>query len=364
MEDKNNNQKQEIKAFIVIGPNTSGVVAHKRQGNTYNGFSWDLYKKIMEVPFMKEKYIFKNEYSEFGWTNYSKTVQDVANGKYDIGISGFLHTAEREQIVDFTSVLTLDPICIFHLKKNSEIAYAKLILTETKTLFIIIILLGIVLGFILYFGNSDRIKKTRARNKYEFFMRSMMTGIASMFGELGFVSENASLTVKGLLVAFVVMLISFIFLTFIQARFTSILVDQRLHSYDKYSIRSGKSVLGHYGDGMSKNLADGGVKIKFMKNKTNDQLLELYLKNPDKYKGFALPYCDGYPYLSMYPELVASTGFGNMDSGWPVNSKNHKFLGDINNAIAILKKNGTIKELCHKYFGNLREFPVCSLHDH
>ena len=54
-------------------------------------------------------------------------------------------------------------------------------------------------------------KYNKILNNIRIFMRSIITGIASMFGEMGFVSENASPDLKGLIISVCAMLIAFLF---------------------------------------------------------------------------------------------------------------------------------------------------------
>ena len=360
--------KQPIKVFVFIGENTSGVVAHEitkgdeGKEKIYHGYSWDLFQKCMESPNIKNKYTFDIEYSKFDWTNYSKTIEDIHSGKYDIGIAGFLPTYEREKLVNFTTPVKIDANAIYHIKHESDVIVDLLTTIYTISWYIIIsIIIGIVIGIVLYYGNPKRMKFIGSLTKKSFFIRSIITGIAAMFGEMGYLSENASRTYRGAVIVVFTMLIAYISLIIIQAQVTSILVEKRIKKgMNKYLLNSG-IILGHEGYAVAKKIQEDGGRIKYIKNVSNEELLKMYLDNSDKYIGVALSYCDAYPNLSVHPELQATIGFGNEPACWPVNTNKKQFLEDLNLELLSLRKNREMQTLCKKYFGDFHHIPTCSL---
>ena len=101
----NKSGKENIKVYVLTGPETSGIVAHefKENGKTkWRGFSLDVFRRAIQDPVIRDKYTFDFEFmKDPGKVNYEKIVQNVAAGKYDIAIGGFINTAAREKIVDF-----------------------------------------------------------------------------------------------------------------------------------------------------------------------------------------------------------------------------------------------------------------------
>ena len=360
----NDGTKQHIKALVYIGPNSSGDVAHVKtqaEKGQYEGYSWDLFQKCMQRPDIDKKYTFDITYSPFGWTNHKQTMKDIASGKYDIALAGFFPTQERELVVNFTTSIKIDANAIFHIKKQR-------VMDELVTLFMNVsgyilgsIVVGIVIGLVLYYGNPGRIKYVRGVGKKNFLIRSIITGIAAMFGEMGYLSENASHTYVGAFIVIITMLVAYMGVMFIQAEMTSTLVQKRINQgMSKYTLTAGV-ILGHEGNAAPKKIEEDGGRIHYVKGKTNDELVKFYLANTDKYNGVALSYCTGYPYLTIYPHLMVSIGFGNEPTSWPVNPDKIDFLEDMNNAILSLRKSREMNILCVKYFGSLKHIPACSL---
>ena len=364
---RQNSNKQTIKVFVFIGESTSGIVAHetsideKTKQKIYERYSWELFQKCMKDLVM-DKYNFEIIYSKPDWTNYSQTIKDIHSGKYDIAIAGFLSTYEREKLVNFSTPVKIDANAIYHLKTESDVVSELFFALYSISGYIVIsIVIGILIGVVLYYGNPKRMKFIGSLTKKSFFIRSIITGIAAMFGEMGFLSENASRTYRGAIIVIITMLVAYISLIIIQAQVTSILVENRINkSIDPRILESGV-ILGHEGYAVAKKIKEDGAKMKFVKDLSNEELLMFYLKNTDKYKGVALSYCDAYPCLTKHPELQATLGFGNEPSSWPVNNDKQDFLEKLNRSLLSLRKSREMQLLCTKYFGNITGVPTCSL---
>lgn len=360
-------RRKPIKVFVMTGPATSGIVAHKTSfggKDTYRGYSWDILQKLMKNPTLSKKYDFHITYSESGFANYEKVIKDIEDGTYDIAIGGFLQTFTREKKVDFSTPNKIDSNAIFHTGSDSMYGAAITTIQSIGGILIAIFLMGVLLGLVLYFGNPGRMRTLGVANKKDFFFSSMIAGIASMFGEFGYIAEKATLSYKGLFIATFIMVIASIALLYVQAKLTAALVEEKINdNLSQYTLSKGV-VLGHEGYAVAEKLQAEGVNVKFVKGYTNDQLLELYLNNTDKYDGVVLSYCDGYPYLKLHPELTASIGFGHEPSGFPVRETQREFLDDVNTTILEMRSDGTLKALCNEYFGQMSyadNFPTCSL---
>lgn len=360
-------KRRTIKVFVMTGPATSGIVAHKISHNDkdiYRGYSWDILQNLMKNPTIAKKYDFQITHSEPGFSNYEKVIKDIKQGTYDIAIGGFLQTFAREKIVDFSTPNKIDSNAIFHIGEDSIFNAAITTVQTIGGLLIAIFLIGVLLGLVLYFGNPGRMRTLGVANKKEFFLNSMIAGIASMFGEFGHIAEKATLSFKGLFIASLIMVVASIALLYVQAKLTAVLVEEKItDNLGQYTVSKGV-VLGHEGYAVAEKLQAEGVNVKFMKGHTNDQLIDMYLNNTDKYEGVVLSYCDGYPYLKVHPQLRASIGFGHEPSGFPVSQTQRDFLDDINVAILEMRSNGMLRALCKEYFGQMSyadTFPTCSL---
>ena len=362
----NKSGKENIKVYVLTGPETSGIVAHefKENGKTnWRGFSLDVFRRAIQDPVVRDKYTFDFEFmKDPGKVNYEKIVQNVAAGKYDIAIGGFINTAAREKIVDFSVPTKIDSTALFYVPKGGSADIKIQTIKEIATLIGIAVGLGILFGIILHYVNPKRKAAHKGLTKKGFFYRTVMTSVASMFGEMGYLSENSTPNVKGLFIAILLIVIAFLFLIYIQARLTTAMIEERINkNVSDLTIARG-IILGHEGYALAKRFEELGGNVKFIKDATNDQLIDMYLKNKDKYIGVALSYCDGFPELIVHPELSTSL-HDNHVSGFPVNDSKVSFLNDLNSAIMNMMKDGSLTALCKKYFGKIEteNSPTCTL---
>jgi ABC-type amino acid transport substrate-binding protein len=361
------NKKEIIKVFVLTGPETNGIVAHKytkEDGTTdYRGFSLDLFRQAIEHGHLNDKFIFEIVYmKDAGKINYQEIVESVAAGKYDIAIGGFINTPVREKLVDFTVPTKIDSTSLYYVPDKSSHDIEMETLKDIARLIAIAIGVGLIVGTLLFYFNPKRKGLHEKLTKKGFFYRTIMTTIASMFGEMGYLSENSTPNLKGVVIAIIIMVLAFLFGIFIQAKLTTSMIEERINrNLSSYSITRG-TILGHEGYALAKRFEELGGNVEFIKHVNNDQLIDMYLKNQDKYIGVALSYCDGYPYLQIHPQLATSL-HGNHTSGFPVNQSKHKFLDQLNIAIMHMSEDNSLSALCKAYFGKVEteNTPTCTL---
>lgn len=356
--------KESVKVFAMLGPATSGIVTSFKEtdeGKYYKGFLWDVMKEIRDLPQIKEKYDFEFTFSEFAKNNYGQSIKDVQSGKYDIGLGSYIHTIEREKMINYTSPLAIDAIAVFHYEKTDVYNTFKDVFINVSYLIAILISMGVVAGLVLYFINPKRLSKTRAKNNTEFMFRSIMTGIATFFGEMGFLAENSTNNIKGVFVVVLIMLVAFVYILFLQAEITSRIIERKTtKGIDKESL-SDRPIMGHDGYAMAKKVETQGAIMEYLNGKTNEELFDKYKYSPDKYNGVALSYCDGYPYTKIIPNLYATLNFGNEPVSMVINQEKTILLDDINKAILYLRSKGLLQKICISYFGDIANVPVCTL---
>lgn len=359
-----NQTKEKIRVYVMVGPDTSGVVTTVKEVDGkkhYKGFLWDVFKEVRSLPQIKDKYDFDFTFSESGKNFYGKLVEDVKNDKYDIVVGGYIHTIEREKLINYTSPIAIDSIAVFHYQKSNVYETFKEIFISLSYLVAILIALGFVSGVFLYFVNPNRISKTNAKSKSGFFFRSVMTGIATFFGEMGYLSENATNNIKGIVIVVCIMLIAFIYILFLQAEVTSRVIERKTtKGLDKESL-SDRPILGHKGYAMAQKVQEYGGILEYLEGKTNQELFDMYKFNPDKYNGIAMSYSDGYPYTKILSNLYATLEFGNEPVSLIVNQNKPIFLDDVNRAILYIRSKGILQKICISYFGDIPNVPVCTL---
>ena len=362
-EANNTGEKETIKVFVMTGEEKQqGSVTYRNMKNgeqENSGFLWDIMEEIKEEPKMS-KYNFEYTFSEKGFTNYTQVVDWISEGKYDLGLGLFAQTAERDRKVEYSTPLLIDANSVFHINKLNRLAIIKKIAYDMSKLIIILLILGIITGLALYFLDPKRNNILNRKNsKKQFFFRSLLTGIATFFGEAGFLFENSTPTLRGIVILTIAMSIAMIFLLYMQGEITSDLVQEKSNKGLTEGRLSEKPILGSKGDAVTDNIENIGGKIKYIEGKTNKQLINMYLESPNKYNGVALAYTDGFPFTKS-SQIIGSL-FGNIPLSLIYNSNKSQFGRDFDVEVLKLREQGKLKRICQYYFGNIKNIPVCSL---
>ena len=214
-------EKPTIKVLIILGNSltTTKKTVDTKGNATYSGFTWDVWEKIDDA--LKDKYNFVVEFSPEKSTNYNFYIRDVSIGKYDLVVGSFINTKWRESNIDFTTPILIDANAILHEYNTTLWEDMKVVLYKTSKLIFYLLVMGVLFGTLLYFVDPQRInfQRTKAfglskKSYYIFYLRSIVTGIATMFGEMGFLAENPSLSIKGIGIIVFIMTVEFIYIMF------------------------------------------------------------------------------------------------------------------------------------------------------
>lgn len=357
-----NNGNNNIRVLLIMGQkdsffNTTYITALDGD-KIYKGFNWDVWKEIQNK--LSNKYTFEIFESE-PTKNYDSFVNEIREGNYDIAISGFTHLSTRQDV----------KICIPHAITSNAIVYKKKveIIEDFKDIFLTLmtvllylVIIGIFFGFILYlFDPSRRIHSDRLqKNNFLFLLRSILTGVASIFGEMGYLAERSSLKISGIIISIIIMSICFILIMYFQAEITKIMLTRDHKAINHYNIQKFK-LLGHKDNSDVLKVKRYGAEVDFIEDKTTDELLELYLNNEDKYDGCIMPYHEAFIYVERNGELQYSADFGNEPCSFIVNKDRDEFYHDVNKEIAHLREEKRIQKICISYFGDIQYIPMCSL---
>ena len=360
-------EKPNVKVLIILGKSltTTKKTVDAKGNATYSGFTWDVWEKIEDA--LKDKYNFVVEFSPETSTNYNLYIRDVSIGKYDMVVGSFINTKWRESKIDFTTPILIDANAILHEYNATLWDDMKVVLYKTSKLIFYLLVMGVVFGTLLYFVDPKRINFQRTKefglskkSKYIFYLRSVVTGIATMFGEMGFLAENPSLSIKGIVLVIFIMTVAFIYIMFIQAEITTVLINRTKNKITNDTIGH-KKFLGWSSDPVPQKLKRYGAYIELQENISMKDMVSKYLGNTDIYRGIAIPYCFGHKYLKQYPNLTLSTGFGNEPSAFVVSQHKQRLKEDVNAVIIDLKTKLKLQQMCQSYFGDVQDIPVCSL---
>ena len=365
LEEKQEKKKKKI--FVLTGPPMSGITATKvidGGKDDYKGFAYDVWKKIQNN--LKGKYDFELLFSKEDEVKYDQFVRNVENGLYDMVIGLFQHTEYRMLNVNFTLPIAIDGNAILHMRENTLIDRMLYVLNDIKILFFYLCMFGLLIGVILFITDKERTYSSiKHKNSATMFLRTILTGFAATMGEMGFLAENASMSLGKVVIVIILMLISFIFIMFIQAEITSSMVslDTDL-KYKKEEIRR-KRFLTCYavpGSYIEKFQRYGAIVEHFVG--TEDEMIEEYKKNTKKYQGCIITYLDGYKYERHHPELVLTGAkeYGYEPVCFIVGKDDLQLKNDVNNEIMKLEHSLELHKICHQYYEDVEDkVPVCEL---
>jgi len=364
------NQKQTINVLVMTGPDSNSIEAYKQNEegkDIYKGYGLDVFRQLTQKGTnLDDKYTFNINYAPTT-KSYDKTIDEVYQGKYDMVIGNYTQTYKRELKVNFTIPLLVDGISVMHMTKQSVIIdhIGHSFITMIKPI-LILIFVGIIIGIFISIFDSGRMKLTRisgAHKDYKFRLRSILTGVSTMFGEMGFMSENSSKTIKGLFISIIAMTIATVWILFMQAYLTTELIDKKSkENIDMYLHKDGKPILGLKGYNEASTLEQMGGNILFYDNdETMNDLIDIYKKDPSKYNGVVFSYTDLYNHVLNDPSIEMTTGFNKVLTGFIVNEQKTIFLMDFNNSIMAHKESGELEHICNSYISGTENLDVCFL---
>lgn len=347
---------------LVITGKYEGVVTVRKfddltQKHYNSGYWWDLWKHIEEQ--LEDKYVFKYHYTDPNESpNYNQICKDVSAGKYDMCLGLFRRTREREGIVNYCAPVLIDATAVYYKDEGGDFLNAVKVIKKVWKSFLFLLVLGIVFGLILSMFQKSRVNYMQKYNKHNFVLRLIMTGVAAVFGEMGYLSERSPPNLKSLIITTIMIMIAFIIILYIQGEVTTILVNQEVASVNKSNLNS-KPLLGQKGYADLEALEDQGANTE-PKDETLDDIFKLYMKNPKKYLGIGLTYTDGLPYGEKYG-LDYALGFGFHTQSCVVNERFKELREDVNVQIDDLRNRGKLQRICRSFFGNLEDVPTCTL---
>ena len=172
-----------------------------------------------------------------------------------------------------------------------------------------------------------------------------------MFGEMGFVSENSSLRFYGMIIAFIIMTVSYYFTIFLQAATTEKLIEFRRSKEINVDNIHEKKLLYPKGTGYGKAFKRLGASVKGVKTSDIDEIKKKLIKESPMWDGIAVPFMMGYMYEDKDFKLN-KTNFGLNEQALAVKFGENELLKDLNIAITHLQDTYQIKRIYNHYFGD------------
>ena len=336
MEAQQPGKKRIIKVLALV----QAPYIYKKSGK-YTGIVYDIWKSIKVE--LARKYDFEETFIET--LNYSKQLRRVQSGEFHMALTSLTTNAKRSRLINFTRPLFINQKSILTKPKQgygsyiAKIAY-KLFLPPLAML----ILFGIVLGNIMYFVEPKRGYK-----------RAMFSSVASMFGEMGMISENTGLKPLGVFIAFTIMTISFYFSIFLQAATTEKLMEFKRNDEINVDNIHEKQLLYAKGSGLGESFKRLGADVKGVKVDSIDELKKKYIDEAPKWDGIAMSFMDAYNEQDD-EFLLNKTNFGLNEEAIAVKIGENRLLKDLDIAITRLQDTYEIRRIYNYYFGDKYDF--------
>ena len=336
--------KPTIRVLVnVTGLPNTYKETHSDNTVTYNGLFYDVYEKIKQS--LGDKYTFVETYDEE--FSVTQALNDIRDGKYDLGIHNFSTTAKRLADVDFTKSIIMERDVIVY-KPKAGVNARTVVNLMIEVLLIpvaIIIFAGIIIGWLVHRfqngRNSDMSKKLRLR-------RSIIATVSVFLAEAGMIAEESPLSVMSIFFTIIIMVIALAFNTYLTANVTNRVID--INASTRYTIDTipAMHILSLKGQSIGDKFKRYGTRITEMPT-TVKKMMAKYLKNTDKYDGVALETSVALVVAKKYDLQMTAANFGFGDAVFAVNKNKHGLLENVNREIQKMQVSMETERICKKY---------------
>ncbi len=335
---------RKIKIGVIVAAPYIYKTKLKNGKHHFRGFLFDIWQLIAR----------KNNlicvYTELKGSNYAKILRENTD-KVDVIIGDISNSAYRYRFVNFTNPIKLNRIVLARKKTFKPLVFLLKFIKSITIPLTVLIIVGVVLGICLDLVNKGR--RTSPEDLHgESILRPILSAVASMFGEMGFVSERAGLSIASIVTVILIMVISYFSSIYFQAMTIGDMI-----SFDNASVVQQKGVdnlklLTVKGTAVARIVESSGAKVEYIANKSREELIKHYKENLNKYDGFVLDsevlgeIVKNDPAIMIDPHV-----FGYDDIQFAVSKRNFQLLSKINKSILELQSSLKIKEICSKYKG-------------
>lgn len=348
LNEQNSKEIQSIPSLNVLLI-IDGILIEEHYGN-YSGYLYDIWKLIRSNleknnPGIKIQEHYVKEENE----NEEMIHKWIEEHKTDIVVDAFARSSKREHFLSFSYPIISSKIGIIYEKKHTNLSYMKHILDVFGKPFGLFLMIGIVMGFLLYIFDPKRNKRIHIP-KNKSLLHSVSTVMSSLFGESGALYDAADLKVSQQSILFLIMIITLIFNMYLQAVVVDEVLDYKTNVYSFNDLKALK-LISKKDDAAHYYLKRYNINTDVTEdNVTNDELIEYFRRYKHIYDGIIVEYFDANEILTKHPNLMVdyfrnvpfSIGYSKQ---MPETVKDH-----INKIIIELDDSGSIFKICRSYF--------------
>ena len=336
--------KPTIRVLVnVTGLPNAYKETHSDNTVTYNGLFYDVYQKIKQT--LGDKYTFVETYDEE--FSVTQSLNDIRDGKYDLGIHNFSTTAKRLTDVDFTKSIIMERDVIVYKPKAGVNARTVLNLL-TEVLFIpvgIVLAAGVIIGWLVHKFQKGR-NTSMAKNLR--LKRSIIATLAVFLTEAGMIAEESPLGLMSIFFTVIIMIVALAFNTYLTANVTNRVIE--INASTKYTLETipAMHILALKGQSIGDKFRRYGTKVTEMPT-TVKKMIAKYLENTNKYDGVALETSVAIVAAKKYDLQMTSANFGFGDAVFAINKNKHGLLEDVNREIQKMQDTMETERICKKY---------------
>lgn len=348
MNDIHHGGKKKIRVLVPTG---TVPLAHKEllsHHEEYKGLVYDIWNEIK--PLLEDKYEFEEHFVEQTVDfNYTEQVNQIGEGKYDIGINGYSITSKRLEEVIFSQPVFVERNAILHYPRNSYWNSIFMLITDSfiKPFFIILVI-AIIIGWIL--NEIEPGNWTSKLIPKKFYLRkTILVLISIIFGQGGLLESKTTHTPRGVVLILLTLFISTVFFLYLQA----IITDKVININKNYNLTASTigtiPYLSAKGDAIKSQFNKLNMNVKVV-DYDGEELIKYYENNKDEYGGIIMPSVGANYYHTLHPNLIVSDRtFGYVPVQFAINKDTIPFIDHVNEALASLHRKKNIINICKAY---------------
>lgn len=328
----NFNEKNINVGIIINYPYIYTTKSGSTDINDYKGILADTWKKIEA-----QNKNWNITYTFIKNASYTKSIELLAQGTYDILVGDISITGERSELIDFTHTVLLNRFILAYKTNYSDyFQYIKNAALQVIIPTAAITVITFTLGFLLYLVDP----KKR-------FVDSIWQTISAVIGEPGALTVFTRDHYPSFLIILITLFVGFFFNILLFTITTSNYVNNKIQDdpFADEDLNAGKKIL------IKKNgrLVSQVKKFKMSPIVTDNDVGKTF---------FSKGTFDGFiENISRVPKLkndYSNIGFSSLDLGFDefgiaVNKNNKDLLDKLNLDITILKKSKELSSICKKY---------------
>lgn len=361
LEGFENNKKQEKNVINVAVPIYGEPTSYVNQAGDLDGLTYSIWLHILKDLEKRNGEIYDVNYIVVDNPESDKLVDGLKSRKYDIVLGNFSNDPTRLQFIDYsTPFMSVKDVGVYTLLGDTDALDQRIFRKVISVLyypFIGLIVLSLFSAIYAYYANSLK------RKNFSGAFVQMMNGI---LGDRGGLLNGPSFVIKSgtgvitWVLALIVVIVSFVFLFYLQSVAISKSLDIISKNKDPFSYPEGKKVLVSQGSPHSEVLKSCCGIIPVETKSTSQDVKTLAREYLERYKkeniaGFYHSGMEVSVWIKENPMFIMSDSKFSSPSpvSYMVTKYKPEFLYEINKSISNIQWDNILNDTCKKFIGRL-----------